>query len=60
MKIVDKALNMREDTDWFLQFISEFYKGITLVSYQSLKDQMNLLGLDLQKVADGVFYERGN
>ena len=60
MKIVDKALNMREDTDWFLQFISEFYKGITLVSYQSLKDQMNLLGLDLQKVADGVFYERGS
>ena len=58
MSIVDKALNAREDSGWFLEFVNEFYKEITLVSYKSVKDQMNLLGLNLQEVADAVFYER--
>lgn len=44
MSIVDKALNAREDSAWFLEFVDEFYREITLVSYQSVKDQMNLLG----------------
>lgn len=60
MSVVDKALNAREDSEWFLEFANEFYKEITLVSYRSLKEEMNLLGLDLQKVADAVFYERGS
>lgn len=58
MSIVDKALNAREDSAWFLEFVDDFYREITLVSYQSVKDQMNLLGFNLQEVADAVFYER--
>ncbi len=58
MSIVDKALNAREDSAWFLEFVDEFYREITLVSYQSVKDQMNLLGLNLQEIVDAVFYER--
>ena len=57
MSIVDKALNAREDSDWFLDFVNGFYREITLVSYKSFKDQMSLLGLDLQAIADAVFYE---
>lgn len=60
MSIVDKALNAREDTEWFIEFVNDFYKEKTLVSYESVKDQMNLLGLNIQEVADGVFYERGS
>ena len=60
MSVVDKALNTREDTNWFLEFVNGFYKELTLVSYKSVKDQMNLLGLELQEVADAVFYERGS
>ena len=60
MSIVDKALNAREDTEWFIEFVNDFYKEKTLVSYESVKDQMNLLGLNVQDVADGVFYERGS
>ena len=60
MSIVDKALNAREDTEWFLEFINGFYRELTLVSYNSVKDQMNLLGLELQEVADAVFYEMGS
>lgn len=58
MSIVDKALNAREDSAWFLEFVDGFYREITLVSYQSVKDQMNLLGLNLQEIADAVYYER--
>lgn len=58
MSIVDRALNAREDTDWFLEFVNGFYRELTLVSYKSVKDQMNLLGLELQEIADAVFYER--
>ena len=57
MSIVDKALNAREDTDWFLEFINAFYRGLTLVSYTSFREQKNLLGLNSQEVADAVFYE---
>jgi len=60
MSIVDKALNAREDTEWFLEFVNGFYRELTLVSYKSVKDQMNLLGLELQDIADAVFYERGS
>lgn len=60
MCIVDKALNAREDTDWFLEFVNGFYRELTLVSYKSVKDQMNLLGLELQEIADAVFYEMGS
>ena len=58
MSIVDRALNAREDTEWFLEFVNGFYRELTLVSYKSVKDQMNLLGLELQEIADAVFYER--
>lgn len=57
MGVVDKALNAREDTDWFLDFVNGFFREITLVSYKSFKDQMNLLGIDVQEIADAVFYE---
>lgn len=57
MSVVDRALNAREDTGWFLEFVNGFYREITLVSYKSFKEQMNLLGLDLQEIADVVFYE---
>ena len=60
MSIVDRALNAREDTEWFLEYVNGFYREITLVSYKSVKDQMNLLGLELQKVADEVFHEMGS
>lgn len=60
MSIVDKALNAREDSQWFIDFVNEFYERITLVSYESVKDQMNLLGLDLQEIADEAFYEQGS
>lgn len=59
MKTIEIALKSGEDIDWFLEYINDYYKAITMVSYESVKDQLNLLGIDLKKVADRAFYNRG-
>lgn len=59
MKTIEIALKSGEDIDWFLEYINDYYKAITMVSYESVKNQLNLLGIDLKKVADRAFYNRG-
>lgn len=59
MKVIEMALKSGEDIDWFLEYINNYYRTITMVSYESVKDQFNLLGIDLAAVADGAFYQRG-
>ncbi len=58
MKTIEIALKSGEDIDWFLEYINGYYRAITMVSYESVKDQLNLLGIDLKNVADGAFYQR--
>lgn len=59
MKVIEVALKSGEDIDWFLEYINNYYRVITMVSYESVKNQLNLLGIDLASVADGAFYQRG-
>lgn len=59
MKVIEVALKSGEDIDWFLEYINDYYRAITMVSYESVKDQFNLLGIDLVSVADKAFYQRG-
>lgn len=59
MKTIEIALKSGEDIDWFLEYINDYYKAITMVSYESVKDQLNLLGIDLKNIADRTFYQRG-
>lgn len=59
MKVIEVALKSGEDIDWFLEYINNYYRSITMVSYESVKDQLNLLGINLAPVADGAFYQRG-
>ena len=59
MKVIEVALKSGEDIDWFLEYINNYYRAITMVSYESVKDQLNLLGIDLASIADGAFYQRG-
>lgn len=58
MKVIEVALKAGEDIDWFLEYINSYYRVITMVSYESVKDQLNLLGIKLSSVADGAFYQR--
>lgn len=59
MEVIEVALKSGEDINWFLEYINSYYSAITMVSYESVKDQLNLLGLDLASVADKAFYKRG-
>lgn len=59
MKVIEVALKSGEDIDWFLEYINGYYQTITMVSYESVKEQLNLLGINLALVADGAFYQRG-
>ena len=57
MDVLNNALKAGEDTDWFIEFINKQFSSITIVSYENVKDQMNLLGLNVQLLADDVFYD---
>lgn len=57
MGVLNDALIDGEDSDWFLEFVNEQFSIVTIVSYDSVKDQMNLLGLNIQSIADEVFYD---
>lgn len=59
MKVIEVALKSGEEIDWFLEYINNYYQTITMVSYESVKDQLNLLGVNLTDVADGAFRQRG-
>lgn len=59
MKVIEVALKSGEDIDWFLEFINGYYRTITMVSYESVRDQLNLLGIKLAHVADGALFQRG-
>ena len=58
MEIIEIALKSGGEIDWFLEYINHYYQVITMVSFDSVKDQFNLLGIDLAAVADGAFYQR--
>lgn len=57
MDVVERALLSDEDTEWFLAYINQKYAGDTLVSASSVKQQLNLLGIRYNEVADGAFYD---
>ena len=57
MNVLNDALIEGEDSDWFLEFVNQQFSTVTIVSYDSVKDQMNLLGLNMQSIADEVFYD---
>lgn len=57
MDVLNEALKAGEDTDWFIEFINKQFSTITIVSYDNVKDQINLLGLNMQLLADDVFYD---
>lgn len=51
MEAIETALKSGEESDWFLEYINSYYQAITMVSYESVKDQFNLLGINLAAIA---------
>jgi len=57
MSIVEQVVNGNVNEEWFDVFINDMYAKTTMVSFESVKDQLNLLGLDLSHIVDEVFYD---
>lgn len=61
IRLADLHLIM-EDVDskeWFVNFITEKYKKQTIMAYGDVKDHLNLIGVDIQNIANSVFYQEG-
>ncbi len=59
MEMIEVAVKSGEETDWLLEYFNEYYQTITMVSYDSVKEQLKLLGVELSTVADRAFYQKG-
>lgn len=57
LKTVTDAFQNGKNSGWFLDYINSYYAKDTFVSFVSVKDQINLLGLDLNAIADRVYYD---
>ncbi|MCM1106988.1 MAG: HEPN domain-containing protein [Blautia sp.] len=57
MELIEQVLHGNADSEWFAAFVNDAYAKTTMVSFDSVKDQMNLIGLELQKIADCAFYD---
>lgn len=58
MRSVSKAFREGKDSGWFLEFVNAYYEKDTLVSFESFKDQMKLLGVEVKDVANIAFYNQ--
>ena len=57
LEVLNKALENGESSEWFLEFVNEQFAKTTMVSYAEVKEQVNLLGLNMQVLADDTFYQ---
>lgn len=55
IEVVFKALEAGNDSEWFIEFIDSEYRGITMMSWRSITNQIELIGLDIDEIAEKVF-----
>ena len=60
LRDLHSLFKIENKSEWFLTFINNKFEHITLVSFDSVKNQCNLIGLDITKIANDVFYTQGD
>ncbi len=60
LSVLEEVLQDGGNADWFLEYINGYYQTVTMISYESTKAQLNLLGMDGRNVADAAFHQRGD
>lgn len=60
LRKVEHAMKNIEDTTWFCELVNDVYANDTFMEANSIKNQLNLIGIDIQKVARAAFYDRGS
>lgn len=59
MPYIERALDDPDDNSWFTDYINSEFSRTAMMSYEIVKRQLNLLGIDIKKAADKAFYCRG-
>lgn len=59
MPFLVKAIENIDDQSWFNDYVKNEFSRVPMMSYEVVKDQMNLLGISVSEVADKSFYCRG-
>lgn len=57
MKEVENALEFSESKEWFFAYISQEYSKTVFLSAESMKDQLNLIGLPFKDVMHKAFHK---
>lgn len=52
IKYIDEAINNPESHDWFLKYINMCIMKVTYASFESIKEQLHLLGLDFERIKE--------
>lgn len=60
LRDLHSLFKIENKSEWFLTFINNKFEHITLVSFDYVKNQCNLIGLDITKIANDVFYTQGD
>lgn len=59
MPFLEKAIENVDDKSWFNDYVNNEFSSVSMMSYDVVKDQMNLLGVNVSEIADKAFYFRG-
>lgn len=57
---VERALDNPENTEWFAEYANDEFSRMPMMAYDAVKDQLNLLGINVQEVANRAFYDQGS
>ena len=57
---VERALDDCDNDEWLKSWVNERYAAETFMSFEAFKNICNMLGLEIQTIADKTFYETGS
>lgn len=60
LKEVDIFLKNSENSSEFFKLINDKFANDTFMSYESIKNQLNLIGIKPKEIAKDVYYEQGS
>ena len=60
IRLIDDAIKNPESYDWLLEYINEKIKREVYISLESMKDQLNLLGIKFEDVINIAFNNKFN
>ena len=60
MSKVEDAINTVNSKDWFFNYLNDRFSRDVFLSHESMKDQLNLIGIDFTKTMEKAFSKESN